>query len=114
MNQMITTASNFDDLTEAMQSDPIKLDLFRLTLSVAVPTCIANLQRIGGPGDWHIEQAALFSDEMGAHGDALLYRVKGETARMMSRLCEVVGIMAFFPGGIRIMGLRFEAKAEEA
>lgn len=108
-----TQAANFDTLTKAMQSEPFKLERFRLTLSVAVPICIADLQRIGGPGDWHFEQAALFSDELGAKGDTLLYKVKGETARMMSRLCEVVAIMAFCPGGVKVMGLHFEAHAEE-
>lgn len=111
--QTPTTASNFDALTEAMQREPGKLELFRLTLSAAVPGCIADLQRIGGPSDWHLEQAAKFSEDLGSKGDALLYRVKGETARMMARLCEVVAIMAFVPGGVAIMGLHFEAHAEE-
>ena len=108
-----TQASNFDKLTEAMQRDPLKLELFRLTLCAALPGCIADLQRVGGPSDWHIEQSALFADEMGSKGDALLYHVKGETARMMTRLCEVVAIMAFFPGGVKIMGLYFEATIPE-
>lgn len=107
-----TQSARFDELTSAMESDPIKLELFRLTLSAAVPACIDNLQRIGGPSDWHREQAAAFSDDMGAKGDALLYRVKGETARMMARFCEAVAIMAFCPGGVTLMGLHFEAEEE--
>lgn len=108
-----TLTANFDKLTNS-QIDPITLERFRLTLATAVPICIADLQKIGGPSDWHFEQAALFSDELGAKGDTLLYRVKGETARMMSRFCEVVAIMAFIPGGVKVMGLHFEAKTEEA
>lgn len=93
-------------------SESFKRELIQLTLSLAVPSCIANLQRIGGPSDWHFEQAHVFAGELGAHGDAILYHVKGETARMMTRLCEAVAVLAFCPGGVTTFGLHFEAHAE--
>lgn len=111
--QTPATASNFDALASTLSgADQTKLILIQGTLSVAVPGCIADLQRIGGPSDWHFGQAATFSSRLGAEGDTLLYRVKGKTAEMMARLCEVVAIMAFVPGGVSLMGLHFEAQVE--
>lgn len=105
-------ASKFAALKKAVD-DPIKLELIQLTLATAVPFAIDDLKRIGGPTDGHFGEASAFATRLGAEGDTLLYRTKGKTARMMDRLCEVVAVLAFCPGGISLFGLHFEAKTEE-
>jgi hypothetical protein len=102
----------FDALTQAVD-DSFKLELIRLTLETGVPFAIHDLQKQGGPDEWHFGEARAFAWDMGAHGDALLYRMKGETARMMDRLIECIAILAFLPGGITTFGLHFEAKESE-
>lgn len=49
-----------------------------------------------------------------AHGDALLYRIPGQTARAVSALVEGLATMAFCPGGVTFMGLHFEVPPKEA
>lgn len=109
MNELTPTidAGKFEQLTKAAD-DPIKLELIRLTLSTAVPLAIADLRHVGGPSDWHFEQASAFATDLGAEGDNLLFRTK-KTSAIMARFCEVVAILAFVPGGVTIFGLHFEA-----
>lgn len=51
-----------------------------------------------------------------AHGDALLYRVPGQTARVVSALVEAVAILAFCPGGVTLaaLDLHFEVPPRQA
>ncbi len=92
--------------------EPTKLLLLQMTLAAAVPVVIADLQRIGGPDEWHLEQAREFSDRLGSEGDTLLFRVKGKTGPSVARFCEVVAMMAFQPGGVHLFGLDFEVKEQ--
>src|SRR5258708_6899033 len=101
-------AASFEHLTTG---DPTKLELIQCTLTTAVHLAIADLRHAGGPSDWHYEQASEFASQMGAEGDSILYRTK-RTGAIMARLCEVVAVMAFVPGGIKLFGLHFEACAE--
>lgn len=95
---------------EKSVSDPIKLCLIQLTLETAVPFAIMDLQHIGGPSDMHLQQCHDFSSRLGSEGDLLLYGSKGKTGKIMSRFCEIIAIMAFFPGGVTCFGLHFEVK----
>lgn len=51
-----------------------------------------------------------------AHGDAILYRVPGQTARAVSALVEAVAILAFCPGGVTLaaLDLHFEVPPRQA
>jgi hypothetical protein len=97
-----------------MEHNEEKLYLIQCTLSALVPIAIFDLQKQGGPSEWHFEQCHAFSWKLGAEGDTLLYRVKGKTGKIMGEFCEVVAALAFVPGGISVFGLHFEAKVEDA
>ncbi len=97
----------FEQLQQSV-GDATKLCLIQQTLAVAVPIAIADLQAIGGPSEWDVGRVRAFAVVLGAKGDTILYRVKGETARMMARLCDCIAVLAFCPGGITIFGLHFE------
>ena len=101
----------FERLSQSV-SEPMKLELIRLTLEVGVPFAIHDLQKQGGPTEWHFGEASAFAWRLGAEGDTLLYRTKGNTAEMMDRLIDCIAILAFCPGGITTFGLHFEACAE--
>ena len=91
------------------QQISLKETLLALTLEVGVPLVIAQLQRHGGPTEQHLKFARIFARTLGEKGDQLLYRGK-ETAILANQLIEAVAIAAFQPGGIRLLGLHFEAQ----
>ena len=89
------------------------IDLLKTQLSAFVPPLIMELQRQGGPTDWHFDQARAFSSTLAYQGDVLLFGGKpGEAAALMGQLTEALAVMAFVPGGISAFGLHFEATPE--
>lgn len=86
--------------------------LLKLHLSAVVPLMIADLSEQGGISDWQLERVKGHALYLGEHGDAILYRVKGETAKAMNVLCECLAVLAFAPGGVKFAGLHFEGKPE--
>lgn len=95
----------------ATVSEPLKLELIRLTLASAVEIELAHLRRTGGPTEYAMDAAHEFI----AHqrlGEAILYATKNETREQMRVLCEITAILAFCPGGVTLFGLHFEAKCE--
>lgn len=82
-------------------------ELLRLTLAVAVPTCIDDLQKQGGPSEEQIERAqALIGRQEIA--EAILFLIPGETRKQVARLAEIIAIEAFQPGGVRAFGMEFD------
>lgn len=83
-------------------------------LATFVPLEIKELQRHGGPTDWHLEEIqrrrqAIRDDPRG--DESLLYIVgKGLTAKSVGFLVECLAVMAFVPGGVRFGPLHFEEK----
>lgn len=84
--------------------------LMRLHLEAMVPFAIHDLAKAGGPSEQHFARARnVLAWDIAESGDALLYRVKGKTSEMMSKLIEGIAILSFCPGGIDFLGLHFEA-----
>ncbi len=96
-----------------IDNNATKLHLIRCTLSALVPIAIFDLQQMGGPTEYHLEEAQKFGFVLGEKGDSLLYYVKGQTGKMMGRFCEAVAILAFCPGGVTVFGLHFEATVRQ-
>jgi hypothetical protein len=81
-----------------------------LTLELAVPLRIAELQRRGGPleADW--DAARTFGPVLSERGDVLLYGGKqGQAAGLFNSLAEAIAVMAFLPGGITVFDQHWEA-----
>jgi hypothetical protein len=88
-------------------------ELLKLHILAVVPFMILDLIEQGGIKDYHITEAQRYVDIIVSEGDALLYhsKRKGQTARVFHALCRGLAIMAFFPGGVRFLGLHFEEQS---
>lgn len=84
--------------------------LIRLHLSAVVPLMIADLSAQGGISDYHLERVRGHAVYLGEHGDAILYRVPGQTGKAMNVLCECLAVLSFAPGGVKFAGMHFEGK----
>jgi hypothetical protein len=75
---------------------------------------IRELQRQGGPTDWHIEEAQrrFASLREPEASEALYFAIKGKARRTMAVLVECLAVLAFIPGGITAFGCHFEIKDE--
>ena len=86
--------------------------LLRLSLEVAVPLHIHEMK------DWSLESLEAVAkgavDTIASKGDIILYKSpkKGETAAAFNTLARAVAAAAFFPGGVKLFGLHFEAYPE--
>lgn len=94
-------------------SEPLKLELIRLTLSAAVPIEVEHLRKSGGPNDYQMDAAHEYIGRQRL-SEALLFCVLHKTGEEMRVLCEIAAILAFCPGGVRLFGLEFKACTEEA
>jgi hypothetical protein len=90
--------------------------LLKLCIEATVPFMILDIIEQGGIKDYHLEEARRYVDIIASEGDLILYRSKkkGQTARAFNALCRLLAIGAFFPGGIKFMGMHFEEKTGEA
>lgn len=80
-------------------------------LETVVPFLIHDYMQQGGPSEQDFARARLvYPFEIGSHGDALLFREKGQTSRILHMLADGVAILAFCPGGITLFGCHFEVK----
>jgi hypothetical protein len=88
-------------------------ELLKLHILAVVPFMILDLIEQGGIKEYHIKEAQRYVDILASEGDALLYhsKKKGQTARVFSALCRGLAIMAFFPDGVKFMGLHFEERS---
>ncbi|BCL83143.1 hypothetical protein ccbrp13_56080 [Ktedonobacteria bacterium brp13] len=84
--------------------------LLKLHLEAIVPLMIADIANQGDISDWQLERVSGHAVYLGEHGDAILYRVKGETRKAVNVLCESLAILAFAPGGITFAGIHFEGQ----
>ena len=87
----------------------LTVEVLKLSLQTAVPLWIDQLRR----QPWsHIEARARICGQVVAEkGDVIQFKSnkKGETAEAFNRLAEGVACLAFAPGGVRFMDLRFQA-----
>jgi hypothetical protein len=88
-------------------------DLLEISLSAAVPLWIENLK--ARPWCEVKRRADICAQAVAEHGDVILYRSKklGASADAFNRLAEGLAACAFAPGGVKFLGLHFEAKHPE-
>jgi len=78
-----------------------------------VPLIIEEYKRKGGPSEEDFARAKTYAQEFGEKGEALLFKIKGETGRMASLWLDGVAILSFVPGGVTIFGHHFETRKEQ-
>ena len=91
------------------QSDNARL--LRLHLQAFVPLMI--LEFLNGQRNLVMPRPDL-ARIISAHGDAILYRIPGKTAKAVNALVEALATAAFCPGGVQFMDLKFEVSPEQA
>lgn len=98
--------------TPATPGMPANAALLEATLSAAVPLWIMQFQR--RPWSELQELAARAGQIVAEKGDIIQYRSKkkGETAAAFNALAQGLAVLAFAPGGVKFLSLRFEAKHE--
>ena len=82
-----------------------------LFVDAFVPLRIAELEAQGGPTDDDWTRIKGYPADFGPRGEALLYRVEGETGEMAWKLLDAIAVLAFSPGGITIFGRHYEGGA---
>jgi hypothetical protein len=89
-------------------------ELMRLTLSLAVPLRIGEIQQCGGPKDIDWEEARATADVLASNGDILQFGAHkpGLVANRMTCLARALAVMAFVPGGVRFAEMHFEVGKE--
>lgn len=88
--------------------------LLQSTLELAVPQWIDRVRE--WTPEHRAEQAQKSGQHIAEHGDVVLYKSKkkGETAEAFNQLAVGLAVLAFAPGGVRFMGLHFEAVKADA
>lgn len=94
---------------DSFQPGGTKHTLLQASLEAAVPLYIAELEAQGGPDEHDIASCQEIASEIGAHGDALMFRVKGKTAQLFNKLAFGLAVMAFCPNGVEFLGVRWRA-----
>lgn len=87
--------------------------LLAATLATAVPLWIMRLEQ--QPWSYIAQRAPECAQIVAEKGDIIQYRSKkeGETAKAFNALAEGIAICAFSPGGVKFMGMHFEARHPE-
>lgn len=73
-----------------------------------VPLLIEQYKQKGGPSKEDFARAATYAQEFGEKGEALIFRIKGETGRLASLWLDGVAILSFVPGGVTVFDHHFE------
>lgn len=84
-------------------------ELLRMSLSTAVPLWIVEFKQL--PWEKLERIATEASQYIAEHGDDILFKSKkkGDTAKAFNQLAKGVAVLAFVPGGVKTLGLHFEA-----
>lgn len=95
--------------TALSEEQRTKLTLLQSTLEAAVPLWCLTIETWSE--EYRAERAAVCSQAVAEHGDMILYRGKkaGQSADAFNRLAEGIALASLSPGGIRVLGLHFEA-----
>lgn len=95
----------------------IQATLLRDWLALMVPLCIIELARKGGPTDEDLAQVKADAWDLAEGGDQIICfgelpeKQKAAARKLRLKMARAVAIGAFFPGGIKIFGLAFDARA---
>lgn len=94
-------------------SGPVASDLLPTALAAAVPLWIERLRHTS----FEDRQARAHeaADVVASKGDIIQFKGEkpGQTAEAFNRLAEGLACLAYSPGGVKFMGLHFEAKGED-
>lgn len=93
-----------------MNGEEYTRELLKAALSVSVPLLIWEYRDV--PIDELLALAPEVSQYIAEHGDMVLYKSKkkGETAKAFNNVARGLAILAHAPGGVKFLGLHFEAK----
>ena len=82
---------------------------FTIALSASVPLRIMELQARGGPDESDYRRAREASDIIGSQADVMLFRggKPGQAADCFNATAFGLAVLAFCPGGVTFMGIRF-------
>lgn len=83
-------------------------DLLPGFVAAFVPLHIAEYKLKGGPSEDDFARCPEYARMLGEHGDALLYKIPGQTAQMMNMLLDAIAVLAFLPGGVTVFGVHYE------
>lgn len=87
-----------------------RLEQLRAHLLVHVPPRIRYYQGMDGPNEQDLAQMHTYARSLGARGDLILFPDgQGKEAEVMEYLVDGVAILSFFPGGVHLFGLFFDA-----
>jgi len=93
--------------------------LLAISLSCAVPLCILELKKRGGPTEADVERVTSEVPRLlGEHGDVLLNPQrkgtgkKPKAAEVFNKVAEAIAVLAFSPGGVDIFGMHFEERRD--
>ena len=91
------------------QSDDLTRNLLRTYLQTFVPPHVNVLLTNGGPSRRDKEQAMAYIPSLTG---AALFEDPAEARRLAPWLVEVAAVFAFCPGGVDVLGLRFEVRSK--
>lgn len=74
---------------------------------VAIPLEIHRIEQEGGITSADVEFLRESAMTMAEEGDVLLFRVKRRTAPAFTRFVRCVALLAFWPGGVEVFGVRY-------
>lgn len=103
--------ANHYDYTRQAKAEPDKPAWLSLFLQTTVPLAIVEIQRRGGPNDQDFAEAREFGCELVERGDRLMYQEK-DTYRMVAKLAYAIATASFVPGGVQVLGVRYEARCQ--
>lgn len=85
-------------------------ELLKTSLSAAVPLWILQFQ--DRPWQEVMAIAKESSQEIAEHGDIIMFKgpKRGQTAQAFNALAKGIAALAFVPGGVKFLGMHFEAK----
>lgn len=80
-------------------------------LLASVPLWIDQITQEAWSESYREERRKICSQEIAERGDLLFFRGKksGGSAQAFNRLAEGLALLSFAPGGVRFLGLHFEA-----
>lgn len=86
--------------------------LLKIALQTAVPLWIQEFKQKSWDEIQRISTEA--SEFLAEHGDALMYKQKGTTAKAFNHLAKGIAALSFVPGGVKTFGLHFESVHPES
>lgn len=87
--------------------------LLHTTLQVAVPLWFYELEELFYRSVEEFDRTCKRWTEdasayLAAHGDALMFKVEGKSAKAFNHLARGIAVMAFCPGGVEVFGSRWQ------